>query len=665
MVQEKVIFGIDIAKGSLRAKERPGYAVAILRDGNVVHHKMVSLHKFLRMVFSEMPAIIAVDNIYELVSDKRDLIFFLQRLPAATRLVQVTGGEHLEPLVRLAKDQGITFDRFDPNAEALVCARLAQMGIGYEVSAFLDKTIIKVSRGRSPGRGGWSQNRYRRKIHGSVRQKAREIEDALNELSKAKGLTYTRNITERFGGYSKAEFFVDAPRSDIHIGSAKFGDVQISVKSIERDALLFKPLKPKKRDHIIVGIDPGTTTAIAVLTLFGELRLVYSSRTISIPEVIEMIAEQGMPLVVASDVFPIPNAVEKIRRAFNAVQGSPEALLSAEDKIEFAAPYGYSNNHERDAIAASASFFRKNKNKFEQIRKKIPDTVDADEVIAQVVRGKSLDTAIMGLTKKETKETKTTQAQPNPDSGKIDEEPALVHSRETIKKYEESSTEMKKYMGELKNELNLKDEKIKKLEEFIKKQRTAAYREFKKEKEIMIRDRDIKRLQDKVSENNKRIHNLNERIHKLKTVRRLEISGRVLPVKIILAFTKDSIMKTREEVGLKKDDLILLKDASGGGGVTAKMLADIGIRAVIVCNEMSHAAEEELFNLGVPVLKANDVNIQYDPSFEFAVINPQDIKNAIEDWNRGAEKRRMAAKEEWLKSLVDEYRSERRREVRG
>ena len=40
------------------------------------------------------------------------------------------------------------------------------------------------------------------------------------------------------------------------------------------------------------------------------------------------------------------------------------------------------------------------------------------------------------------------------------------------------------------------------------------------------------------------------------------------------------------------------------------------------------------------------------------------LRNALEEWNRKAQQRRMAAKEEWLKSLVDEYRSERRRELK-
>jgi uncharacterized protein len=656
-MRENIIFGIDIAKGSLHAREKPAYAVVILKNGDTEHHKMVSLHKFMRMVWKEKPSLIAVDNIYEIVSDKQDLISFLRKLPPDTRLIQVTGGEQLLPLTKLAREKGLTFDRFDPDAEALICARLAQMGTGYEVSAFEDKTMIKVSRGRSPGRGGWSQNRYRRKMHGYVRQRSREIEDELNELSRTSGVTYSQTKTERFGGYSKSEFIVDAPRNRIHIGSGKYGDVQVNVKGIERDALVFKPLKEKKRDYIIVGIDPGTTTALAVLTLDGELRMLHSSRTISIPEVIEMIAQEGKPLVIASDVNPPPNAVEKIRRAFSAVSSSPFEVLLAEDKIDFAAPYSYSNNHERDAIAAAVSFYRKNKNKFEQIRKKIPPGLDASEAIAQVVRGKSVEVVISGLTRTEIKE-QDVHAVP----GKKDEE--TFHLRESIRKYEAIINEMKMHQDFLKNELGSRDNKIRELEEQIKRQRSEVYKKIKKEKTMQIRDMDVQRLQKKISEKNRKISELNERIHKLRRVRRLEISGRVLPVKIIFSFTKDSILKTKETVGIKRDDLILLKDSSGGGTITARMLADLGVRAVIICNDMSHAAEEELFNLGMPVLRAKDVNIQFDPVEELAVIDPEDIGNALEEWNKKAATRRMAAKEEWLKSLVNEYRSERRRELK-
>ena len=655
---EKIIMGIDIAKGSLHSKERPGYAVAILRGGEVENHRMVSLHKFLRMAWKEKPHIIAVDNVHELASDRQDLVLLLQKLPASTKLVQVTGGEHPEPLVKLAKQQGFSFDRFDPGSEALACARLAELGIGHEVSAFEDKTIIKISRARSLGKGGWSQNRYRRKVHDHVRQKAKEIEEYLDQQSKARGFTYKREVKERFGGYSKAEFLVDAPRSQLHISSGKYGDVQVSAKSIERDALEFKPLKTRKRDYIIAGVDPGTTTALAVLTLEGELRKLHSSRTISIPEVIEMIAEEGRPLIIASDVFPAPNSVEKIRRAFNAVPGSPEDIITTEDKIEMAKPFEYSNPHERDAIAAAVSVFRKNKNRFEQIKKKLPPGVNADEAIAQVVRGRSVDVVIHELTKKKRMEPEIQTVKE-----KTDEDAS--HFRETLRRSDETIRELKNYQDELKAELEEKGNKIKELEELINRHRALIYRELKKEKEIKIRDKEIAHLRGMVSDTNKRISFLNRRINKLKKVRRLEISGRILPVKIISAFTRDSILMTREMFGIKKDDVILLKDASGGGTMTARMLADFGVRAVIICNEMSHAAEEELFKLNVPVLQAKEVNLQFDSAEDLAMVSPDDIKRAIEEWVRKAEKRRMAAKEEWLESLMGEYRSERRRGIKG
>ena len=107
MVQENIIFGIDIARGSLHAKEKPAYSVVILKNGDFMHHKMVSLHKFMRLVWKEKPSLIAVDNIYEIVLDKHDLISFLEKLPPDTKLIQVTGGEQLLPLIKLAPSGGI------------------------------------------------------------------------------------------------------------------------------------------------------------------------------------------------------------------------------------------------------------------------------------------------------------------------------------------------------------------------------------------------------------------------------------------------------------------------------------------------------------------------------------------------------------------------------
>jgi len=182
---------------------------------------------------------------------------------------------------------------------------------------------------------------------------------------------------------------------------------------------------------------------------------------------------------------------------------------------------------------------------------------------------------------------------------------------------------------------------------------------------MRIRDKEIASLRSRISESGKRIASLNERIHNLKNVRRLEMSGRLLPVKIIQAFTKDSILKTREQFGIKKDDILLLKDASGGGTMTAKMIADMGcsrsdnLQRYVTCGRGGTFQAERACACG------EGCEDQIRSCEEIAVIDPEDIRNAIDKWNIKAEVRKKAEKEEWLESLVDEYRSERRKEVKG
>jgi predicted RNase H-like nuclease (RuvC/YqgF family) len=111
-------------------------------------------------------------------------------------------------------------------------------------------------------------------------------------------------------------------------------------------------------------------------------------------DVIEWIAARGRSLVVATDVFPTPGSVEKVKRAFNAVLYSPGGDIPAEEKIALGKEFGYKNDHERDALAAAISAFKKYRNKFLLVEKKVPSEIDPDEVKALVVRGYSIENAI-------------------------------------------------------------------------------------------------------------------------------------------------------------------------------------------------------------------------------------------------------------------------------
>ena len=164
--------------------------------------------------------------------------FFLQGLPPQTRLVQVTGGERKETLGKVAARYNISFNRFDPFAEARTTAQVASLGAGAEVIAFENESEVVVSRHRSPGKGGWSQNRYVRKMHGAVQLKGREIEMAL----VAAGLRYEKKETRAFGGCSRVAFRVFATRDQVPVSTYRGADVQVRISGKRLERIQFRPL---------------------------------------------------------------------------------------------------------------------------------------------------------------------------------------------------------------------------------------------------------------------------------------------------------------------------------------------------------------------------------------------------------------------------------------
>ncbi|MGI5992914.1 MAG: DUF460 domain-containing protein [Methanosarcina sp.] len=658
LMQKRIIYGIDIARGSPRARELPRYSLAILKDGEVSHQSMLRRQKIFNMIQRERPEIIAVDNIFELAADRSELLSLMERLPESVKLVQVTGGLHPEPLIRLARKHGLSFDPENPNEEAEVCARLADMGVGYEVSLFEDITKIKVSRARSLGRGGWSQNRYRRKVHGAVLQRSREIENTLKNLSREKGIRFETVNVKGFGGYVRSEFTVYAKRGEIPIHPMASNDAQVSVRSVERDKIRYVPIKPKnpRRKFTIVGIDPGTTVGIAILSLDGDLLYLKSFRGIAPDEVVKLIAEYGKPAVIASDVTPMPGSVEKIRRSFNAVPASPGIEVSAEEKIALGKPFGYSNDHERDALTAALLTYRSYKNVFSRIEKKAPQNADLELIKFHVIRGASIEAAIEKVRASgEPEKPKPREHAEKPEDRTVDE--SLLKLRETVQRQSEQIQNLHEYLDELKEELVAKDRKISKLESRLSSFKKEAYSEVRKSKEVQIRDETIANLKKELSRKSKTVKDLRRRSNKLRKIQKMEIRGEGTAVKVIAAFTKESIAETKEKYGLKEGDVVFLEIPSGGGAATAQILVDAGIRAVIIPEDISHAAEETFFKGDVAVLK----DIPLERAEDFAMAEPESLKVAIEAWEKEADIKRHKAKQDELQNLFEEYKSERRR----
>ena len=643
------IFGVDIASGSPGSRRDPSYSLVILEGDATALHHMISRHKLIRMIRERQPEMVAMDNVHELAQSHKDLINLLRRLPPSTKLVQVTGGDRPESLVRLARWNGITFDRTKPLEEAEASARLAARGVGAVVSAFEDKTLIKVSRRRSLGRGGWSQNRYTRKIHGAVMALAREVEKQLREA----GLEYSLRAVEGLGGFTRAEFVVEASRDKVHINPGYSVDAQLKMQSIERPALQYKPLL-HRRGYIIVGLDPGTTTGIAALNLRGELVDLISSRAMSSSDVIEWIAARGRPLIVATDVSPTPGAVEKTKRAFNAVLFSPGADMAGEEKIALGRELGYKNDHERDALAAALAAFRKYKNKFIQVEKKAPAEVDPDEIKALVVRGYSIENAIAEFSHPPPAEGRpAAPAPPAPD-------PDTAALRQHIQQLSEQVKTLRTYVDELQAQLAKKDADLQKANVRLDRLKDKTSREIKRDHEIRIRDKEIVRLRSILRSERKYTKKLKRTVAARKKAERIEEVKGLRRLKPVAAFSKEAVLAAAERYALAEGDLVLLEDASGGGKSTAELFGEKGVAAIVAEGEMAQAMHEYFLDLGLPVFTSSEIAVQRIDSLPF--IRPEELEAARERWEVQQKARQARLEAEKLESLFQDYKVERMKE---
>ncbi|MEF8785670.1 MAG: DUF460 domain-containing protein [Haloarculaceae archaeon] len=646
---DAVVFGVDIQSGDVRG-DSPSYALAVF-DGESVDRDVVSYRKLRRRIDDEIPAIVATDNMYELAENKDALVHFLGSLPDETKLVQVTGAEQPEPLSRVASRHGVPYGK-DPMKEAEAAARLAAANVGQEVTAFTDRTEVKVARGRSTGGGGgWSEDRYTRRIHGSVKRRAREVESELDDA----GLEYERDATKKYGGFSNAVFTVEARPSDLPVSTERAGDVRIEIERMRRDGIEFRPLA-KRRDHVLVGIDPGTTTAVAVVGLDGEVLDVLSTRTADTAAVIEWIIERGRPIIVAADVEPMPETVEKIRRSFDAAGWEPDRDLPVDTKKHRTREEGYDNDHERDALAAALAAYDDHEDQFERVARKVPPQFEVGAVLARVVADE------------ESVETVLADLQEDDSDGNEDEtehtERELTEEEKQIKRLKARVDRLEGHVDDLQETIRQKDEQLDEYETELSSAKRQERKEARQRREVTRLERKNDRLERKVSEKDERIEELEGKLERLKALWKLDHSNfadvsekkaGLVPVKVIEQFTTDDIEAAQQSFGLAEEDVILLRDASGAGRSTAERLAAVNPKIVLRNGGLSDVADRVLFEADIPVAPAGMVTVQEVD--ELAVARESEVEAAIEDWEERASERERERTGEMVDQLISEHRA--------
>ncbi|MFC6726443.1 DUF460 domain-containing protein, partial [Halobium palmae] len=246
---------------------------------------------------------------------------------------------------------------------------------------------------------------------------------------------------------------------------------------------------------------------------------------------------------------------------------------------------------------------------FERVARKVPAGFDRDEVVARVVGGdESVEAVLRELT----------------DDGEEENEESTEPQRELtaeekrIRDLESQVDRLESHVEDLRERLESKDETIEEYEEELSAARREERREARERREVKRLERDNDRLERERDDATERADELESKLDRLKTLWKLDHSnfadvseGRdIVSVKVVEQFTTGAIDYTDEHYGLAAGDVVYLRDASGAGRSTAEKLAATDPRIVLKEGGLSDVADDVLFDAGIPVGPADDVQIQ-------------------------------------------------------
>ncbi len=200
---------------------------------------------------------------------------------------------------------------------------------------------------------------------------------------------------------------------------------------------------------LIVGVDPGMTTAIAVVDIESEFYHTHSRRDFSFSEMCDYLVSLGEPIMVSVDTVRIPEAVKRVAAAFNAKLHCPKRDLYVGEKKSIIGQRGVKNDHERDALAAAlhakssfSAFFGKVDRALEE-RSLSYMSVSVKELLLKSEAG-NIEQAVKMLTPDEPHGVKLLP--------RVIETKKIIELRRGVERLEKEKAAMKKKVEALENE---------------------------------------------------------------------------------------------------------------------------------------------------------------------------------------------------------------------
>lgn len=293
---------------------------------------------------------------------------------------------------------------------------------------------------------------------------------------------------------------------------------------------------------LIIGYDPGTTAAIAILDTNKNILLVKSKKSFKKNEIINTITKHGKPIIIASDVSPVPKSVEKLSSSLGCRVYHPQRPLTNVEKWHLVEKYmdKFKNNHEKDALASALKTFEVFSKLFKRVDRVVSyiGLIDFyDDILELLVTKKvenitdAIDTVLLKMREKKPGKEEKPERKPKhiPPEQKIELEKKIRSLENDIAILKQYNKKLKETITRYKREMNI--DKHKEMEDEYREQINRAKRT----------------LEDKILA-----------LETMKTYRRLEIAGYV-PIVQPDNLELNTLKNLNQDIDLK-NRLIMVKN---------------------------------------------------------------------------------------------------------
>jgi hypothetical protein len=377
---------------------------------------------------------------------------------------------------------------------------------------------------------------------------------------------------------------------------------------------------------LIVGVDIGITTGLAIYDLNRNLLHVGSKRNISIDNVIREISFYGKPLIIATDKKRTPQPIRKIAASFNCKVFSPDHDLTIEEKEEIIR-IPIKDIHEKDALAAATYAYKHFAPQFNNIDRNL------DSLGLSQYRDKVMELII----NKEAKNIAEAIEKIKPKEEKVEKAPEVVKEvylnwREKTKELENKLKEeerrceiLKAYSEKIEDKLkDLERQKQEYLEEEIKKNEEARKKVIK-EKEIKSRDILIKQLQFELAKQRNFKNVFEEQLRIQEEIKNIE-NENLIPVIIIPSFSKENILNVNRRFKIE-NKIVWIKNFIFSKKASFVLMS---LKPKVVIGELDKEINDMLGKAGIITVDT----IKPEERKYYAAISSEKIENEIKKIER-------------------------------